>query len=422
MRFMTKIKANIESEIGELECVILHTPGPEVENMTPENAERALYSDILNLSVVEKEYQQFQEVMKKHTQVFQVKDLLKDILQNESVRNNLLRDVFKAENIDENLDYMFDLPPKELARILIQGVAMRKDNLTRYFSNERFSLRPLHNCFFTRDAASTIGNRVMINRMASKVRERESLIMDFIFNHHSQLNADTINSNREVNRPFDINTEGGDILVARDDTLILGTGTRTTVQGIDFILESVKQTGNFKNIIVQELPTTPESFIHLDMVFTFLDVDACMVFEPIIMTPNHYRTVHIKIDNGNVSINTEKDLLRVLKKLDFDLKPIICGGQKDKWIQEREQWHSGANFFAMAPGKIIGYGRNVYTMEELSNAGFEILSGRDVIEGKIDIKDYQKYFITIDGSELARGGGGARCMSMPYRRKAVQWR
>ena len=42
---------NVTSEIGELKGVIVHTPGREVENMTPQNAERALYSDILNLSV-----------------------------------------------------------------------------------------------------------------------------------------------------------------------------------------------------------------------------------------------------------------------------------------------------------------------------------------------------------------------------------
>ena len=54
---------DIQSEIGELEGVILHTPGPEVENMTPQNAERALYSDILNLSVAQKEYAQLSDLL-----------------------------------------------------------------------------------------------------------------------------------------------------------------------------------------------------------------------------------------------------------------------------------------------------------------------------------------------------------------------
>jgi arginine deiminase len=105
----------------------------------------------------------------------------------------------------------------------------------------------------------------------------------------------------------------------------------------------------------------------------------------------------------------------------MDLKPIICGGTKDLWIQEREQWHSGANFFAVGPGKVIGYGRNVYTMEEMNKNGYEILQAKDIIEGKKDAGKYEKYVVSLDGSELPRGGGGARCMTMPVRRKRVDW-
>ena len=92
------------------------------------------------------------------------------------------------------------------------------------------------------------------------------------------------------------------------------------------------------------------------------------------------------------------------------------------WVQEREQWHSGANFFTFAPGKIIGYERNVHTLEELNKAGFEILKATDVINGtSISPENYKKCVVTIAGSELARGGGGARCMTMPVKRAAVNW-
>lgn len=171
---------------------------------------------------------------------------------------------------------------------------------------------------------------------------------------------------------------------------------------------------------MQELPAVPESFIHLDMVFTFLDHDACMVYEPIIFELNRYRTIHVVLDNGKVRrITQEANIPEVLKNLGMNLKPVSCGGSADPWIQEREQWHSGANFFAFAPGKVIGYERNIHTLNELNKNGFEIITADDVINGTKSPDDYRRCVVTIQGSELARGGGGARCMTMPVRRNPV---
>ncbi|HYQ56157.1 MAG TPA: arginine deiminase family protein, partial [Draconibacterium sp.] len=131
---------------------------------------------------------------------------------------------------------------------------------------------------------------------------------------------------------------------------------------------------------------------------------------------------HLEIENGKVSrIEEMPNLPKALKKLGMDLKPISCGGNGDPWVQEREQWHSGANFLAFAPGKIIGYQRNVHTIEELQKNEYDILSATDVIAGKINEDDYKKCVVTIAGSELARGGGGARCMSQPFKRARVNW-
>jgi arginine deiminase len=147
-----------------------------------------------------------------------------------------------------------------------------------------------------------------------------------------------------------------------------------------------------------------------------------MVYEPVVYGLSRYKTIYIKIDNKKVTkIREQYNIPDSLKKLGLDLRPVACGGSKDSWIQEREQWHSGANFFAFAPGKIIGYGRNVHTLEELNKFGFEIISAEEVISGKKSPEDYQKCVVTIAGSELARGGGGARCMTMPVRRSEVNW-
>jgi len=412
---------NVRSEIGELEGVILHTPGREVENMTPKNAERSLYSDILNLSVASREYDQFAGVLGKLTRTFQVQELLTDILTNDKIKESLLDKICRFEQRGEIRDYLLALDPEHASRQLVQGVVEVKDTLTKYLNRERYTLRPLHNFFFTRDAAMCVLDDVLIGRMANDVRERESFIMEAIFDYHEVFKTRTVNPlNRKPLDPS-LSIEGGDVLVARDDILLIGNGSRTTSQGIDFILEQlIRQKEKERHIIVQELPHQPESFIHLDMVFTLLNRDECMVYEPLIFKRNKYQTIHIYIENGKVSrIKEEENILAALRDLGMELTPIYCGGRRDPWIQEREQWHSGANFFAVGPGRLIGYERNVYTLEEMSRHGYEIHKARDILEDRVGPDHKGKYVIALEGSELPRGGGGARCMTMPVSRKPL---
>ena len=321
---------------------------------------------------------------------------------------------------------LLEANPQELANLLVEGVVLEKNNLTNYLSNERFLLRPLHNLFFTRDSAMGMNDSMLIGKMANPVRERESVIMEAIYKNHLAIDSNILNPGKPesgimVNRKSMV--EGGDVQIARDDIFVIGTGVRTSTQGIDFIIENLKQQKKEKHhIIVQELPETPESFIHLDMVFTFLNTDECMVYPPVIFGMSRFKTIHIEIANGNVSrIEEMPNIPKALKKLGMDLRPISCGGTGDPWIQEREQWHSGANFLAFAPGKVIGYQRNVHTIEELNNHSYDVLTATDIISGKANVDDYKKCVVTIAGSELARGGGGARCMSQPFRRKQVDW-
>ncbi len=418
-----KFNIDIRSEIGTLEGVILHQPGPEIENMTPENAGKSLYSDILNLDVAKKEYAQLKGVLNKVTKTFEVTDLLTEVLKNEKVKTDLITKICQNEGCEQELDYLLSLKEDELTRQLFEGVLIKRDNLTRFLNKDRYSLTPLPNFFFTRDASVSVLNEVLICKMASKVRDREAFIMEAIFDHHPMMVTKTFNPLNSKDLSPKLTIEGGDVLIAREDILLIGVSARTSSQGIDFIIETLKNSNEKRHVIVQELPDEPESFIHLDMVFTFLDTDKCMAYEPLILNSAKYSTIHIEIENGAVSqITEENTILTALKKLGMDLKPIPCGGNKDLYSQEREQWHSGANFFAMGPGKIIGYSRNVNTINALAENGFTVVKAEDVISDKVDLNTIERYVVTIDGAELARGGGGCRCMTMPIGRKTVEWK
>ena len=418
-----RIKINVSSEIGRLDAVLLHPPGAEVENMTPRNVQRALYSDILNLSIAREEYRQLQGVLSKVADVYIMDDLLAKVLDNPESRTGLLQRICVSEDATDYYGLLLDMPSRTLAKVLIEGLPARIDTLTAFLKNEYYALYPLYNFYFTRDAAVTIGGSALVCRMANKVRMRESYIMDAIYRSSGVFDCKVVDANDFQPQNSPIMMEGGDIIVAREDILLLGNGCRTSSQGIDFMIERFRREhdkGRY-HVIVQQLPSEPESFIHLDMVFTFLDRDKCMIFEPLILGDNQYQTVHITISDGKVSkITSAPDILTVLRRLGMDLEPVVCGGP-DEWDQEREQWHSGANCFAFAPGKVITYARNIHTLEELDRAGFSVVSADDVISGKVHVDGDGRYAVTVAGSELPRGGGGARCMTMPLSRREVKW-
>lgn len=418
------LQIDIQSEIGQLNAVLLHTPGAEVENMTPKMAQRALYSDILNLSIAQEEYKQLSGVLSKIANVYTVTDLLVKVLENPVEREELVKKICVTENVMEYYETLMEMSSVRLAKALIEGLPARINTLTSFLNEDYYALFPLYNFYFTRDAAVTIGNHALICKMANKVRMRESLIMQAIYKGSGEFACGIIDAYDHSPLNPNLFMEGGDILIAREDVLLIGNGIRTSSQGIDFLasrLSAIAPQGR-RHIIVQQLPHTPESFIHLDMVFTMLDRNKCMVFEPLILGDNQYQTIHIIIDNGKiVKISSVANMLTALKGLGMDLEPVVCGGKADEWDQEREQWHSGANFFAFAPGKVISYARNTHTLDELASHGFEIIPAWDVIEGRATIEGDKKCVVTVEGSELPRGGGGARCMTMPLSRKAVQW-
>ena len=413
MDYFRCVKPWVESEIGKLEYVILHAPGKEIEHMTPENAHKFLFSDILNYREAMSNYKDFEGSLRKVTNVLTFKDLLIDAIGDEKVRQTLVSSVCEREDRPYLKEVLNGLSVEDLATVLIEGY----DNAGL---KERYILPPVPNLFFMRDAAFTMYNNVMVSKMATDVRDRETMLWNTIFKYSHIIDVEAINPVDRYARNGMGSVEGGDVEIARHDIILSGCGARTSQEGVKAILDHLRSLGGTRHLITQELPLEPDSFIHLDMVFTFLDKDRCMAYKPVIMN-SRFKTTHYEVNGYNYTkVRDEDNLIEALDKLGMHLEPIFCGGGDD-YYGPREQWHSGANFFSFAPGKVLGYARNYHTIEALNQNGFEVLKAADVASGKVSVDDFKRCVVAFEGNELSRGGGGARCMTMPLRRQAVEW-
>lgn len=410
---IAKTKVNVGSEYGHLNAVLLHRPGVEIERMTPASAAEALYSDILCKHIVDKEYGSFCGVFEKWTKVYYVEDLLAELMDMPQVREEMVKVCCQLDEVEFLQDYLMQQDSKQLAKMLIEGVAYREGIDPKQFAQGRYTLKPLYNLFFTRDASSSMYGEVLINSMSFRVRQRETVIYKAIFKHIFQ--ANTICAQ---DADPEAHTEGGDVQIGGPDFLCIGQGIRTNPKGIQYLAEKFAKERSQFRILTQELPLHPDSFIHLDMVHTFLGAHDLMVYKPMIDKTGLFAgkaTTLITCDNGKITYKEVPNMLEGLKACGMDMQPVFCG-QGDLWYQDRDQWHSGANFFALDNGKVIGYERNLHTIEALSQAGFEVLPAEDVCSGKINMHDYKKFVVTFKASELPRAGGGARCMTMPINR------
>ena len=417
---MKPCEINVTSETGRLRAVLLHRPGVEIERMTPMNCGHALYSDILDRMNVDIEYNRFRGVLEHWAQVYYVEDILQELLKDEKVREHLVtesvfnyghRPIKLSGNTNDRLaEELMGMDDAKLAKVLIQGY---ENPQWEGISDNRYLLEPLYNLLFTRDASATIYNRVLINAMSFEVRERESLIYEAIFRHF--FGVETLNA---AEYSAKARTEGGDIHIASPDLLVVGEGVRTNAKGIEYLVQQFAREKERFHIIVQELPREPESFIHLDMVFTFLGKHQCMAFEPMLKKTGLFAgkdTTLITIYKGNISYRKVNNIVEGLNSLGWEIEPVVGGGS-DPWVQLREQWHSGANFFALGDGKVLGYRRNTHTIDALDRAGFAVLNAEDIVEGRVDMNSYDRFVAAFPGSELPRAGGGARCMTMPILR------
>ena len=397
----------VRNEIMPLKKVLLHRPGQEIENLTPEFLERLLFDDIPWLEKAQSEHDELASVLRDNgVEVVYLDDLVAEVMVNVQIREQFIHQFIeeagiKNPNVAKRVfTYLSEFKDvKQLVRKTMAGIN-HKDlppasavSLSELVGKKYpFVTDPMPNLYFTRDPFATIGDKVSLNKMYSITRNRETIYADYIFKYHPEYKE----TQKIYKREFDYSIEGGDILNLSPEVLAVGISQRTNPDAIEELARQLfyKTKGNLiTTILAIDIPKS-RAYMHLDTVFTQVDVNKFTI-HPQIQGP--IQVFEIKKSNKNNGLNITKlneeldKILGIYLKRD-DITLIPCGGG-DAVIAEREQWNDGTNTLCIRPGHVIVYSRNYITNKLLEDHGITVH--------------------VIASSELSRGRGGPRCMTMP---------
>ena len=400
----------VRSEINPLKKVLLHRPGRELLNLTPDTLGELLFDDIPFLRVAQEEHDAFAQCLRDNgAEVVYLRDLVEETIAPLELRQELTEQFLDEAGLENHRireilrDYFASMERGELVDAMMAGVrksdvrGFETGKLADYLSfrsdDYPFLIDPMPNLYFTRDPFATIGTGVSIHKMHTATRNRETLFGKLIFEH----NPAYMHAPRWYDRGEVSSLEGGDILVLSPQVLAVGISQRTREGSIDTLAEAVlTRSQTFKKILAFNIPKT-RSFMHLDTVFTMVDRDKFTVHPTIlssitvfVMELDGERRMKIRQEEGRL-----EDILK--EHLELDRVTLIPCGRGSEIDAAREQWNDGSNTLAIAPGEVVVYERNYVTNRILEDHGITVH--------------------TIPCSELSRGRGGPRCMSMPFVRE-----
>jgi arginine deiminase len=427
---MVQLKNNhlsVSSETGTLQKVLIHRPDIGIEKVTPSRATYLLYEDIVFLPKMQEEHDVFTECLSLFLgkeNVIDIQILLKEVLEDEGIKRELLHTVCAIEGCEERLeDFLKEADAATLADTLISGVFVHKKKIPVFF--------PLPNLIFTRDLGTLINGHLLIAQAGLKARSRESVLCYFIFHHHPlfrtfardariiELATNTKELAHLNNGSLGVESvEGGDVMLISKDHLLLGCSERSSLAGVEKMKNQLLEKKVVEKVSIINLPKL-RYCMHLDTIFTMLGNKECVGYKPLVMKE---KAMEITQYSAGSSKPESFPSLQKLIMSEFPGMDFIPCGEGIFPYDEREQWTDACNLFAIRDGVAFTYDRNTRTNEALQERGYTIISAselsRQIKDGLVKTENIAKTIITIPSSELSRARGGPHCMTMPLLRKS----
>ena len=418
----------VNSEIGRLERVLVHDPGMEIDWMVPSMMEDLLFDDILYGEQARAEHRAFCAVLESAgVETLDPQTLLAELLEEPAARDELIARLMASGAAPAARQRLEDLDTAALAAAAVTGLR----NPEGYGSTETrlYDLPPVPNYFFQRDPQFVVGDLVFVSAMATEARRREPLLAESVWRRHPALagysalfriaeEAPSADYPMGGERP---SLEGGDVILADRETILVGLSERSNLRGVERLAEYLRgHETPFRHLVMVDLPAR-RSYMHLDTIFTIVDEGCCLAYLPVIQPSRRLSAQAFYVDLGarELSFSLRSSLLDALQGIGIDLEPIPCGAADDVLDQAREQWTDGANAFCVAPGVILLYRRNRRTVDELARRGWRVVEQEEVLAGRRQILGEGPTVVTIPGNELSRARGGPRCMTMPLARRPL---
>jgi len=473
-------RIDVTSEIGDLRCLLIHSPDSGLGKVVPSKAQDWLFEDIVHLDTMRRnEYDYYVKLLmyfldpdkikgrlkeidsKEHdraffkpdnenfhasTKVVELQNLLADILVEDDIRKKLVASVCAIEGCTYRLQQkLINTKPVELAKIFISGS----------LGNDEMIFAPIPNLIFSRDIGIAINDYMLLNKPAKKARARETLLARYIFFNHPlfakyQNNIleipETVHHFLRPGEDQDEKTtlEGGDVMMVSPGHLLIGCSERTSVSGANEAMKLLFENDVVRKVTIVKIPHKRD-YMHIDTIFTQVKRHVWVMLGSLSALEDTHEDVNVvkwfsekkqKARTDIIQFENGKSKPRIFKSLEELLSDIsendLQSGKKTKFIYSgndkfpfdaREQWTDSCNLLALKEGVVLGYDRNDKTVEAFRKKGFEIVKVADLLQkfenDEIDPHQMKDTLILMPSSELSRARGGFHCMSMPLFRDKI---